>query len=310
MNHDLHWSQTSSRLLNACPRAWVNTYATRLNSRSTGGATVSFSRQRRPNLEDAVVSALRSTWTDLLNDRFVGTTWTKPYREQRLKRRLSEALDERRLNIASGNLHLHLKRGVDQLDGLERAIGLRPMMRSSGGRWAYFERLDGVNINGVTMFTAPDVAFYHQQKWTLVRLQFRSAAEQTFAQQIEHLLMVRWAMAQPGFPNDPEAYSVKVIRWHRRQWIEHRLRVDNELLMQADGLVRHDLQEMKYLLRCWNSDAKLASVPYANSPTTCESCAYRGTCPAGEGLMMAKEEQERYIVEMHQSKETKSARTA
>ena len=257
-----------------------------------------------------MVSALRSTWIDALEDRFVGTVWSKPFREQRLKRRLSDALEASNLKTPSPNLVPHLKQGLHQLEALEQSTGLRPVMESPGTRWAYFERLDGMDINGVRMFTAPDLAFYHQQRWTLVRIQFRSTSQQSMAQQIEHLLMVRWAMAQPGFPNEASAYRVKVIRWHRRRWLEHHLEVNQRLLSQADALVHHDVQEMKWLLRCWQSDASLKTIPLAQDVKTCDGCAYRKRCPAGQGLKKAKKAQERDLLDMLQSKETKSLRTA
>ena len=256
-----------------------------------------------------MVSALRTTWTDYLEDRFVGTVWSKPFREQRLKRRLSDALEASNLKTPSPKLALHLKQGVHQLEALEQSTGLRPVMESPGTRWAYFERLDGMDINGVRMFTAPDLAFYHQQRWTLVRIQFRSTSLQSMAQQIEHLLMVRWAMAQPGFPNEASAYRVKVIRWHRRRWLEHHVEVNERLLSQADALVHHDVQEMKWLLRCWQSDPSLKTIPLAQDVKTCDGCAYRKRCPAGQGLKKAKKAQERDLLDVLQSKETKSLRT-
>jgi hypothetical protein len=306
----LHWSQTNARLLNACPRAWVNTYAANLMTGSRGPGAPRSGTQRRPQMDDAVVSALRSTWTDRMEDLFVGTEWSSPFREHRLKRRFTDAMDASGLKAPETNLTLHLKRGVNQLEALERTVGLRPLMRGSGSRWAYFERLDGVHVDGVTLYTAPDLAFYHQHKWTLIRLQFRSSAHQTLAQQLEHLLMVKWAMAQPGFPNEANAYRVKVIRWHRHRWIEHHLDVSETLLEQADALVRHDVQEMKWLLRCWNSDADLTAVPYARDVKTCESCAYRKRCPAGQNLAQAKAKQERFVLNLHQREETKSLRTS
>ena len=310
MNPNLHWSQTSSRLLNACPRAWVSTYAANLMAGQSSPGGQRLGPQRRPTLDDAMVSALRSTWIDALEDRFVGTVWSKPFREQRLKRRLSDALEASNLKTPSPNLVPHLKQGLHQLEALEQSTGLRPVMESPGTRWAYFERLDGMDINGVRMFTAPDLAFYHQQRWTLVRIQFRSTSQQSMAQQIEHLLMVRWAMAQPGFPNEASAYRVKVIRWHRRRWLEHHLEVNQRLLSQADALVHHDVQEMKWLLRCWQSDASLKTIPLAQDVKTCDGCAYRKRCPAGQGLKKAKKAQERDLLDMLQSKETKSLRTA
>ena len=310
MNPDLHWSQTSSRLLNDCPRAWVKTYATKLMTGATAPGGQRIGMQRRPTMDDAMVSAMRLTWTDFLEDHFVGTVWTAPFREQRLKRRLCDVMEASNLKATSPKFAIQLQRGVHQLETLEQSMGLRPVMQSPATRWAYFERLDGININGVRMFTAPDLAYYHQQRWTLVRLQFRSPSQQSMAQQIEHLLMVRWAMAQPGFPNEASAYRVKVIRWHRRRWMEHHLEVNGRLLAQADGLVQHDLQEMKWLLRCWQSDPSLKTIPLAKEAKTCDGCTYRDRCPAGMGLKQAKKVQERELLDVLQSKETKSLRTA
>ena len=50
------------------------------------------------------------------------------------------------------------------------------------------------------MYAAPDLAVFHQNRWTLIRLQFRTPSVNPLGQQLEHLLAVQWALNQPGFP--------------------------------------------------------------------------------------------------------------
>lgn len=234
---------------------------------------------------------MRSTWLERLQDRFYGKDWSNGYRQARLKHHLDEGLRRATFSVPTPHRLMALEEGIRQLAQLESTVGLRPVFSTSPARWAYFERLQSAPIGDIRLFTAPDLTVYHQGKWTLIRLQFRSASSPSEARQIEHLLMVHWAMAQPGFPDDATAFRVKVIRWRAHRWVEHHVTVTPELLDQAASLVAHDVAEMKWLLRSANADPSLESLALAADERTCQICSVRETCPAQDGLQRAKEAQ-------------------
>ena len=303
-----HWSQTSSQLLRACPRAWALTYgqsdtpfsSTRLNAQ----------RLQRPRTAlEGAVRALRATWIERLKDHFLGKIWSPRYRMQRTRIHLEDALMMAGIESPPAHVDMAVGRAHEQLRRLEDTLSLRPVFSSHAARWAYFERWQSAQLHGVELYAAPDVAVYHQHKWVLVRIQFRSPTHPPFSQQLEHLLMVHWAMAQPGFPNEPDAYSVKVVRWNRSRWLEHHLAITSTLLDQALSLVHHDRQEMQWLLRSTLADPQLTSIPLASEERTCDGCHHRTGCPAKDGLAKARLFQERAL-RAFQSDETKSANTA
>ena len=88
----------------------------------------------------------------------------------------------------------------------------------------------------MNLYAAPDLAVFHQNRWTLVRLQFRTPAMNPLGQQLEHLLAVHWAMNQPGFPDDINAFRLKVVAWRGTRWREHHLEVSSKSLKQALAL--------------------------------------------------------------------------
>lgn len=304
-----HWSQTSSQLLRACPRAWALTYAP---SEPTLTSTFSSSQrlQRPRTAHEATVRALRATWIERLKDHFLGKTWSPLYRLRRTRLHLEDALMMAAIESPPTHIDMAVGQSNEQLRRLEETVGLRPLFTSRGARWAYFERWQSAQVAGVELYAAPDVAIYHQHKWVLVRIQFRSPTHPPFSQQLEHLLMVHWAMAQPGFPNDPEAYAIKVVRWNRSRWLEHHLNTTSGLLKQALSLVHHDRQEMQWLHRSTLADPQLSSIPLASDERTCEGCHHRRGCPAKNGLAKARRNQEQVLESMIQSDETKSANTA
>ena len=122
--------------------------------------------------------------------------------------------------------------------------------------------------------------------------------------------MVHWALQQPGFPDDPRLFRVKVVRWTGRNWCEHNVQISDASLKQAVNLVMHDVQEMRWLERWANADPSLGTLPLAVHHRHCRHCLHRAGCPADTGLAQAKRKQEHAAMNGHQSDATKSARTA
>ncbi len=302
-----HWSQTSSRLMNACPRAWAITYGT---------TTGHFRSAKRPlpnpprTFDDLLTRSMRTTWLRRLSDQYQRKVWSTPYAKRTFDNTVDDAIDHLNMTVPPLHLEMGKYRSIKQLRLLEQSQTLRPLFTGEPRRWAYFDRRKSAEVRGIEVYAAPDVAVFHQHRWTLVRLQFRSSRRPLLGQQLEHLLMIHWARSQPGFPEDLAAYRVKVVRWQAHRWKEHTVEVSQELLDQSMALMAHDAQEMKWLQRWACADPSFASLPLASHHEECHTCPHRPNCPAKNGLASAKRAQEKMLVSRDQSEATKSANTA
>jgi len=279
--------------MNACPRAWAITYATLSGHLNSSKAS---SNTPPRTFDDMLTRTMRATWLKRLADQYQRKIWSIPYGKRTLGNAVDDAMDLVNMSVPQLHLEMGKERSNKQLRSLEQCQTLRPLFTGQPRRWAYFDRRTSAKIDGVEVYAAPDVAIFHQHRWTLVRLQFRSPRRSLLGQQLEHLLMVHWAMNQPGFPQNVGAYRVRVVRWQGRAWQEHTVQVSNELLEQSLGLMNHDVQEMTWLQRWANADPSLDSLPLATHHEQCQSCSHRPECPAKDGLASAKSAQERNVL--------------
>ena len=293
--------------MNACPRAWAITYAPHSAGRKTGRSHASSSAR---TFDEVLLRTMRTTWLNRLHDQYQRKVWTKPYALRVMRKTAEDALDHTNMSVPSLHYEMGVQKAAHQVMNLERTAVLRPLFTGQPRRWAYFDRRQSTLVDDIELFAAPDVAIFHQHQWTLVRLQFRSSPHASLGQQLEHLLMVHWAMNQPGFPDHAEAYRVRIVRWHGQRWHEHTVRINADLLEQALSLVKHDVQEMTWLQRWSSADPSYNSLPLATHHDRCHPCNYREGCPAKHGLKAAKDAQERFLLERTYNEPTKSANTA
>ncbi len=285
-----HWSQTSARLMNACPRAWAITYATTSNALRRPKRTTTAPPH---TFDELLTRTMRSVWLKRLEDQYQRKLWSEPYARRTFENAVDDAIDLVNMRVPQGQLAIGKERSNQQLRALEQCQTLRPLFTGQPRRWGFFDRRTSATIGGMEVYAAPDVALFHQHRWTLVRLQFRSARRSLLGQQLEHLLMVHWAMNQPGFPKNMEAFRVKVVQWQGQAWKEHSVMVSEGLLRQSLGLMAHDVQEMTWLQRWANADPTMDSLPLAVHHEQCQRCRHRPECPARNGLASAREAQER-----------------
>ena len=302
-----HWSQTSARLMNACPRAWALTYGQSKRHRFRSSRTVG----RPPkNLDEVMVRAMRLAWAKKTGDLYERKIWTMAYTTKVLTRLVNDALAEHGIAAPMLVRRQKIDRAVQQLRLLDNVRTLRPLIEGEPRRWAFFERRESTQVGGMDLYAAPDLAVFHQNRWTLVRLQFRTPPRNPLGQQLEHLLAVHWAMNQPGFPDDINAFRLNVVAWRGTRWREHHLEVSPQSLNQALALAHHDVQEMNWLSRWANADPTLMSLPLASHSSHCDGCQHRRGCPAETGLATAKRLQENAQAKPSQREPTKSAKTA
>ena len=274
--------------MNACPRAWALTYGQAAPYTKAKKIT----RQHRPRTFDEVLTrAMRAAWRQKMEDLYNNKIWSEAYTKRTLESMVNDALSVGGMEVPPLYRQQKVKQGLDQLQRLEQARGLRPLLSGQPRRWAYFDRLDSMQLDGVEFYAAPDLAVYHQHRWTLIRMQFRSPSVPFMGQQLEHLLTVLWAIHHDGFPNDVGAFRLKIIAWKGTKWHEHNINITPQLLNQATGLLKHDVQEMTWLSRWAKADPSLKTLPLAVHHKHCRSCHYRATCPAVNGLVQAKRRQ-------------------
>ena len=308
MNHaQPHWSQTSARLLNTCPRAWALTYGQ--PRRSAFEPRQNWATRPR-DLDELVLRAMRQAWMENISDMYQRKIWTKAYTSKVVSRRVHDALAEHNMDAPMLLRQQKIERAVQQLRLLGAVHALRPMTGGEPKRWAFFDRRDPVEIGDLTVYAAPDLAVFHQNRWTLIRLQFRTPTVNPLGQQLEHLLAVQWALNQPGFPDDVGAFRLKVVAWRGNRWLEHHVDVSPQSVNQALALAHQDVQEMRWLVRWAGADPTLESLPLASHSRHCNGCLHINGCPARTGLAAAKEQQEKVFIQSVQSEPTRSAKTA
>ncbi len=222
---------------------------------------------------------------------------------------VNDALSAAGMDVPTLYRQQKIKQCLNQLQRLEQSTGLYPMFNGQPRRWAYFDRLDSMETDGIEFYAAPDLAVYHQHRWTLIRIQFRNPSSPSMGQQLEHLLTVQWALKNDGFPDHIEAFRLKTIVWKGTKWHEDNLNITPQLLAQAIELMKHDVQEMAWLSRWANADPSLNTLPLAVHTKHCRGCHHRKECPALGGLVQAKIRQRNEHMLRRQSEATKSANT-
>ena len=289
------WSQTSSRLMNACPRLWALVYAKPHKRPDAPGST---DNTRPRTLDELLTRTMREVWKQRLADMYNHKIWSPSYKLQAFMKEFNKRFKNANLTTDSSLVSRKIKLSMQQLERLEQTLSLRNIVSGDGKRWAYFDRQRPAFIHGVRLYAAPDVAVFTHHRWTLVRIQFRASPHQGWYQLLEHVLMVHWALQQPGFPDNIEAFRLKVVAWRQGVWVEHQVPLSSTLLKQAFALVEHDVREAKWIERCALADPSLAALPLARHEMTCNICHHRKGCPAGNGLTEAKEEQRIRLVSL------------
>ncbi len=293
--------------MNACPRAWALTYGR--PSPHTKSRTVS--RQHQPRTFDELLTrTMRATWRRKIEDLYQRKIWSTAYTERIFTNMINDALSVAKMEVPQQYRQQKIQQSLKQIQLLEQSTGLRPLVDGQPRRWAYFDRLDSMEVDGVEFYAAPDLAVYHQHRWTLIRIQFRSPRTGLMSQQLEHLLTVLWALKSEGLPDHLAAFRLKVVQWKGSRWYEHTLNITPQLMEQAIGLMKHDVQEMTWLSRWAKADPSLNTLPLAVHNKHCRGCHHRKKCPAVSGLAQAKLRQRSEQIELNQSEATRSLNTA
>jgi hypothetical protein len=293
--------------MNACPRAWALTYGR--TSRPPHSKAVG--RHQQPRTFDEVLTrTMRAAWRRKIEDLYQHKLWSAAYTERVFTAMLNDALSAAGMDAPALYRQQKIRQGLKQIRLLEQSTGLRPLVDGQPRRWAYFDRLDSEEVDGVEFYAAPELAVYHQHRWTLIRIQFRSPRTALMGQQLEHLLTVLWALKNEGLPDHISAFRLKVIQWNGTNWQEHNLNITPKLMEQAIGLVKHDVQEMTWLSRWAKADPSLNTLPLAVHHKHCRGCHHRKQCPAIGGLVQAKLRQQHELLRHSQSEATKSLKTA
>ena len=144
MNHaQPHWSQTSARLLNTCPRAWALTYGQ--PRRSAFEPRQNWATRPR-DLDELVLRAMRQAWLENISDMYQRKIWTKAYTSKVVSRQVHDALAEHNMEAPMLLRQQKIERDVHQLRLLGAVHALRPMTGGEPKRWAFFDRRDPVEI--------------------------------------------------------------------------------------------------------------------------------------------------------------------
>ena len=160
-----------------------------------------------------MVRAMRAAWQQKIADLYDRKVWTTAYAKRTLSRLVCDMLEEQRLTVPTSFANRKLRWPCGNSTSLSTSMHSAPCSTASHDAWAFFDRRDPVSLNGLDLYAAPDLAVFHQNRWTLIRLQFRTPHDNPMGQQLEHLLAVLWALQQTGFPEDSGLFRLKVVAW-------------------------------------------------------------------------------------------------
>lgn len=282
-----HWSKTSFDLFCKCPRAWAVAYG---NKKSSPRSTSNRGRPTR-RLSDLAIRAARRTLLEELTDLYNNKRWTEPYTLRRIKAHMDEQVWTHRIRIDSLVVEGLVAQILHRLKRLRQTDLLKPIWAREPRRWAFFERINSIQIGGLSLYAAPDIVVYHQHKWTLLRLRFQSGPTLP-SRDLEDALMVHWAMHQTGLPDRVEDYRIRTLTWAGGEWIQGDVQTSSNGVRDAWMMLQHDLLEMNWMKRWISADPTMESLPLARRESDCNNCRYLPTCPASKGLKAAKKEQE------------------
>ncbi|MCH1537713.1 MAG: hypothetical protein L7S48_04835 [Candidatus Poseidonia sp.] len=259
---------------------------------------------RPRTFDDLTVRVARSIWIERLSDQYQRKVWSDIYRRRRISSTVDEMLWNTRMDVSELRKATAIHRIAEQLRTLEQSSMLRIVFGEQGKRWVYFQRQEKVNLNGIDLFAAPDIAVFHQDKWTLIRIRFRTSKWLPTID-LEHRLMAHWAVQQTGFPSSAGEYRIRELAWSRGIWREQRIEFDEKRMNEALDLLLHDVQEMRWTQRMALADPSLGILPLAASERSCRTCFHRESCPAKTGLHEAKERQREYLTTLNSKSRNK-----
>lgn len=287
-----HWSQTSQRLMNACPRAWAHSYGQpHRGSPLINNKHPTKNRPlNRPN--DLRIRIGRRAMMERFEDLYQSKAWSEDYVHRRLSEILTHECWLHRLQVDQTKQKGMIQAVHGAMESLKRTRVLGPLFRHEPRRWAYFQRFDTVNIGRISLYATPDIAIFHQNKWSLVRIRWASKGEEQ-SEVLEDTLMLHWALNHPGFPNDVSMFRLRTVTWNKRSWIERAIEINPTQLEASWSLLEHDLQEMSWIRRCIAADPSFDSLPLAQNEQHCRTCKHKQTCPAKNGLFEAKQRRRR-----------------
>ncbi len=146
-----HWSQTSARLMNACPRAWAMTYG---QPQRHPFRSVKAVGRAPKNLDEVMLRAMRSAWAKKTSDLYQRKIWTKAYTSKVLTRLANDALVEHGIGVPMLLRRQKIERAVRQLRMLDGVHALRPLVEGEPRRWAFFDRREPAEVSGMNLYAA------------------------------------------------------------------------------------------------------------------------------------------------------------
>ncbi len=276
------WSRTQKSLFLQCPRAWYLQY---------GETNKQFSNRRNLSSQrpwNLMLRAIQDTMMDQLDDLHQGKEWSRMLIQHQLRSNLNENTKNSIYEISPRKRDALLKFANNRYAGLWRTRILRELKARKHPQWHTFDRREPVNIEGNLLFIAPDLVVRVQNKWHLFRFDMQSSRE-NICKEEEANAMAIWAIQHGGFHSSPSAFKLHTIGWLQGYWQQNTFEPSTSSVSQCQRLLTIDMKAMKGLRDAGNHN--LALIPLARHHRTCQTCAFRKSCPGGNDLVDAKKEQ-------------------
>ena len=301
MEYHKVWSKSRRELFLACPRWWVIRYGINQGNwdRSTPKKWHSMSDIR--SHWDLMLRSSKQTIFERLEDLQMNVEWSQLFTEKRIRENLTNNLSRQQRimsiheivgtkNAIDNNLELNkidieylLKHAINRIDSLWNTDIIQALINRYHKQWMVFERTECDSVNGIDLYSCPDIAVKIQNHWHLIRIDMQGKKDSCF-EELEAMAMVSWIKGKYNLPILANKFVIRIIAWRYGFWNQHRFTSSEQKLTQSNYLIESDINQMEMMLSKLGNNNSMSQIPLANKTSTCRKCALRESCPGGSNL--------------------------
>ena len=301
MEYHKVWSKSRRELFLACPRWWVIRYGINQGNweRSTSKKWHSMSDIR--SHWDLMLRSSKQTIFERLEDLQMNVEWSQLFTEKRIRENLTNNLSRQQRimsiheiigtnNAIEDNLELNnidieylLKHAIKRIDSLWNTDMIQALINRYHKQWMVFERTECGSVNGIDLYSCPDIAVKIQNHWHLIRIDMQGKKDSCF-EELEAMAMVSWIKGKYNLPILANKFVIRIIAWRYGFWNQHRFTSSEQKLTQSNYLIESDINQMEMMLSKLGNNNSMSQIPLANKTSTCRKCALRESCPGGSNL--------------------------
>lgn len=294
------WSSSRAGTLSACAHRYAKQYVVGSTGRFAAAEPPERwmseqGRWRAP--KDCMIFLTREVLRQRLQDASLGVVWSESVVRRELTHRLQARLKQQEVQQANLARRLGWERSPTHRvgearfrelieEGMERLLGAqkhpllaRLLKGASDIEWFVPDAFQTVDVNGVRIYAAPDIAIRDGRRWRLVRISGDVRWVRPSALRVVELnTLLLWAKAVDGMPNAANRYRVSRLGWKHGRWHIWSIRGNTLFRNESERLVSKDAQAMAEIRTQMGPANDIQKLPYTEQAWRCKSCPYRWTC--------------------------------